>query len=195
MQFAYPPGATPLTEEDKKGLIPSLSTQRELNEFEQLNIEAAVLWAGTSKKIQSGLLTVEGLQALHRKMFDKTWRWAGKFRQHDTNIGDTWTIIPTLVKQLLDDVKYWIQHSTYPGEEIVVRFHHRLVKVHPFPNGNGRHSRLAADLLAGSLGANQPTWGAGGAIGSASPLRDEYLASLREADGGNFKRITRFAYS
>jgi Fic-DOC domain mobile mystery protein B len=136
MKLDYAKGATPLHSDDMKGLIPNLTTQQELNEFEYLNIEQAMLWAERNRTMKARLLSVAGIQLLHRKMFDQTWEWAGKFRLHDTNIGVAWQHIPPSVKQLVDDAIFWLEHETYALPEVAVRFHHKLVLIHPFPNGN-----------------------------------------------------------
>lgn len=134
------------------------------------------------------------LQELHRRMFDRTWRWAGKFRTTDTNIGVPWPQIAVDVKNLCDDTAVQMQNGVYSRDEIAVRFHYRLVVTHPFPNGNGRHARLAADILVRRQGGVAFPWGSS-SLGSDGVARREYLASLKEADGGNLERLIRFARS
>jgi Fic-DOC domain mobile mystery protein B len=132
------------------------------------------------------------LKQLHRRMFDRTWRWAGSFRTSDANIGVHWPQIAEDLKNLCDDVVYQSAHSVYPPDETAVRFHHRLVLIHPFPNGNGRHARLAADLLIRRLGGTAFGWGSATLVREGT-ARQEYLAALREADGGNLERLIGFA--
>lgn len=194
MKFEYPEGATPLDAESQHALIPSLTTQAELNEFEQVNIGNAVTWAAKNKRLKSTLLTIEGLKFLHKKMFDRTWKWAGKFRTSDTNIGTTWSDIPAELKTLCDDTRYWVENGTYPWDELAARFHHRLVAIHPFPNGNGRHARLAANLLLNHNGKKQFSWGVK-SITAEGEVRTGYLKALREADLGNIKPLIEFARS
>jgi len=194
MKLINPEGATPLDPDAAAGLIPALSTHGELNEFEAVNITDAVLWARRSRNLRRDLLAIPMLQELHRRMFDRTWKWAGKFRTSDTNIGVHWVQIGTDVKNLCDDAIFQITHAVYPGDEIAVRFHYRLVTTHPFPNGNGRHARLAADLLVRREGGTAFTWGSASLVGDGASRR-EYLDSLREADGGKFERLLRFARS
>ena len=152
-------GNTPLYPDDRAGLIPDLHTRGELNEFEQMNITAAALWAPRSTKLKKELLTVAGLQLLHKRMFDQTWRWAGQFRLSDTNIGVPWAQVSTQLAQLCGNTKYQADESVFPLTELAVRFHHKLVQIHPFPNGNGRHARLSADLLLRFHKQSQLSWG------------------------------------
>lgn len=194
MKFEYPEGATPLDADSLHDLIPSLTTQAELNDFEQVNIGSAMTWASNNKRLRSRLLTVEGLKLLHKKMFDRTWKWAGKLRTSDTNIGSTWATIPAAAKTLCDDTRYWIEHETYPWDELAARFHHRLVAIHPFPNGNGRHARLAANLLLTHHAQKQFSWGAK-SITAPGAVRNGYLNALRAADKGNYRPLIEFARS
>jgi Fic-DOC domain mobile mystery protein B len=193
MKIRYAEGATPLDPDAARGLIPRLTMQSELNEFEQTNIQFALEWASKSRKLKRELVSIEGIKLLHRKMFDLTWKWAGKFRQHETNLGVSWQQIPEMLKNLCDDISYWEEHKTSQPIETAVRFHHRLVSIHPFPNGNGRVSRLAADLYLEYR--KQPTllWGADTTLVDDSVDRKEYLASLREADRGKYDRLIDFA--
>lgn len=189
-----PEGATPLTQDDLNGLLPYLTTREELDSFEQLNITEAVQWAFRSRTLKKDLLEPHNLQLLHQKMFKNTWKWAGTFRKTQTNIGVESPLIAVELKKLCHDVKWWLEHTTYPLVEIAVRLHHRLVWVHPFPNGNGRHARLSADLLLHFHGGQKLTWG-GKHLIRESDLRREYLASLREADNRSYERLIRFAQS
>lgn len=184
--------ATPLTQEERAGLIPSYITlKQELNEAEQIGIADADRWAFRRRR---DVLSEQFLLDLHRRMFGDIWRWAGKFRESPRNIGvDHWAISVEL-RQLLDDVRVWITERTYPPDEIAVRFHHRLVLVHPFPNGNGRHARLAADLLAWSLGQERFSW-ARSDLASASETRKRYVAALRLADRHDMGPLLAFARS
>jgi Fic-DOC domain mobile mystery protein B len=193
MDIKYPEGATPLDPDAAKGLIPRLTLQSELNEFEHTNIQFAVEWASKSRKLKRELVSIEGIKLLHRKMFDLAWKWAGKFRRHETNFGTDWHRIPEELKKLCDDVVYWEQHKTFHPTETAVRFHHRLVSIHPFPNGNGRVSRLAADLYLEYRKQPALKWGTSDTLVDNLVDRKEYLTSLREADRGNYERLIMFA--
>jgi Fic-DOC domain mobile mystery protein B len=193
VKFTYEPGATPIDLDGAKDLIPQLTTQEQLNAFEQTNIAAAMDWARKSRKLKTELLSVDGLCLVHRKMFSETWKWAGAFRRKDLNIGVPWAQIPEKLKMLCDDVAYWDQHHTYLPAEIAVRFHHRLVQIHPFINGNGRMSRLAADLFLLHRKHSPLTWGSSINLLDANPDRSEYIAALREADHGQIGRLLKFA--
>jgi Fic-DOC domain mobile mystery protein B len=171
--------ATPLTPDEKQGLIPThIALRHELNEAEQRGVLAAEQWAFGRKR--KTVLDEGFLQTLHRRMFQDVWRWAGKYRTTPRNIGvEPWRISVD-VKTLLDDTRYWIDH--------------RLVWVHPFPNGNGRHARLAADLLITTLGGGRFTWGRKSLV-APSETRKRYVAALRAADNHDIAPLLDFARS
>jgi Fic-DOC domain mobile mystery protein B len=195
VKFETPEGATPLDDETIKGLIPSIRTQGELNEFEANNIAHALIWAKKSRTLKRDLFSVSGLCLLHEKMFSETWTWAGKFRVRQTNIGVAPAQIQIQLGALLGDVKYWLDNKTYPLDEIGVRFHHRLVLIHPFPNGNGRFARIAADLLISHNSGRPFEWG-GGSLQNASDRRRAYIQSLVVADrDGDYEPLLQFARS
>jgi len=184
---------TPITPEEREGLIPTyITTRRELNEAEQININNGDRWAFARKGRE--VLDEAFLRRLHKEMLGKVWRWAGKYRTTDRNIGvDRWRIEPEL-RALINDVCYWIERRTYSPDEITVRFHHRLVSIHPFPNGNGRHARLAADLLALQLGIQRFTWGSANLVEEAETRR-RYVVALRAADVHDIEPLLAFARS
>lgn len=193
----YPAGATPLDADELASLIPAhLTTQAELNEWEQLNIGEGDKWARRQRK---DILGEDFLRQLHRRMFGETWKWAGEFRKSDKNIGVDWRYIGVELKKLFDDVRYQIEHATFAADEIAVRFHHRLVAIHAFPNGNGRHARLMADLLAERLGQPRFTWGSrrlvNESLTDASPVRRDYIAALQAADARDIAPLLAFARS
>lgn len=187
-------GQTPLDPDESAGLIPAhLSTKGELNDWEQENILSAVRWL---KRTRSPDVLSEGFcRALHQQMFGKTWAWAGKFRQSDKNIGCEWTQVAVRLKNLFDNTRWWIDNATFPPDEIAARFHRDLVWIHPFPNGNGRHSRMMADALLRSLGQAPFTWGSGGDLVAANDVRGRYLAALRAADQGDYRLLLGFVRS
>ena len=192
IKLVYPPGATPLDADALKDLIPAIITQGELNEFEARNIADAVQWAARSRKLRKELLLSANLTLLHKRMFNNTWKWAGGFRHVNTNIGVSWEHIRPELQALCADVKYQIERQTYSWDELAVRFHYRLVAIHPFLNGNGRHARLAADLLL--MFNNQPelTWGSASLVENTS-LRREYISAIHEADKGIIQPLIDFA--
>lgn len=193
MQFDYAPGATPLDPDEAQGLIPRhITTQAELNEWEQTNILDGMPWILRQRK--QDLLSAVVLRAVHRKMFGKTWRWAGAFRLTDKNIGVDWRHIAVSLHNLLDDVRVQVDFASYAPDELVLRFHHRLVWTHPFANGNGRHARMMADLLIQQLGEPPFSWG-GRSLVSAGDTRQAYLAALRAADAHDYQPLLRFARS
>ena len=182
-------GQTPLTEEELEQLIPAYITLRhELNEAEQSNILEAEEWAFKRKR---AVLSERFLNHLHKRMFGRVWRWAGEHRQSEKTVGIDAYRIPTEFRQLLDDCRYWIDNNTYEPDEIAARFHHRLVWIHPYPNGNGRHARLATDLLLTALGRPRFSWGRVNLV-DASETRDVYIAALRAADGHDIGPLLDF---
>jgi Fic-DOC domain mobile mystery protein B len=191
VKFEIAPGASPLDPDAQAGLIPALSTQAELNEFEERNILAADRWARRSRALRVDYPNVTALKLLHRRMFDQTWRWAGEFRRVDTNIGIDWHRIPMELHGHCENTRAWIAYRSYPWDELAVRFHHELVLIHPFPNGNGRHGRLATDILLRQHGQRPFTWGSQSLV-AAGAARREYIAALREADAGLFARLLAF---
>lgn len=184
--------ATPLTPEERNGLIPTYITARnELNELEQRNIAEADGWAFARKR---KILDEAFLKGLHRRMFNQVWRWAGKYRTTERNLGVTHYRIQPELWQVIDDVQYWIENQTYAPDELAVRFHHRLVFVHPFPNGNGRWSRLAADLLITRQGGSRFSWG-GANLQNATDVRRSYIDALHAADKHDLAPLIDFARS
>lgn len=182
-------GSTPLTEEELEQLIPSYITLRhELNEAEQANILAAEEWAFARKR---DVLSERFFDNLHKRMFERVWRWAGGHRQSDKTVGIDAYRIPTELRQLLDDCRYWIDNDTYEQDEIAARFHHRIVWIHPYPNGNGRHARLATDLLLVTLGRSRFSWGRVNIV-DANETRNTYIAALRAADNHDFRPLLGF---
>lgn len=194
MPDSLPPGATPLDPDEADGLIPEhVSTRGELNAWEQVNISKGIDWLGQRQDVES-LLTIDFLRELHRQMFSDTWRWAGSFRWTLKNIGIPPEEILEQTHNLLADTRYWIENASYPVGEIAVRFHHRLVSIHPFPNGNGRHGRLMTDALVRTTGAPPLTWGSG-SIDDRGAVRDKYIQALHSADAGDYGPLLAFVRS
>ena len=196
LDLEYIRGQTPIDEDEKEGLIiKTISTRGELDEFEQYNIEKAVEWSLKNKFSYTEILSFEFVLEVHRRMFSEIWQWAGKFRTTDKNIGVDKLYIGQNLKALLDDCKYWIEHNTYTEDEIAIRFKHRLVSIHLFPNGNGRHSRLCADILiTQAFGKQVFTWG-GRNLNEQGDLRNRYINAIHEADSGNLIPLLTFARS
>ncbi len=183
---------TPLSEEEREGLMPSYITLRnELNEAEQANILEAEVWAFARKR---GVLTEQFLSNLHKRMYGNVWRWAGRYRTSGKNIGVDAYRIPTELRQLLDDCCYWIENNTYEPDEIAACFHHRLVSIHCYPNGNGRHARLAADLFLKSMGRERFSWGSTNLV-DAGKTRERYIAALQAADQHDIGPLLEFVRS
>ena len=190
--FDQDDAATPLGPEEREGLIPSYITlRRELNEAEQANILEAEQWAFARRR---DVLSEDFLKRLHKRMFGRVWRWAGEFRRTKRNIGVDPMHIAIKLRELLDDCRFWIAHATYPPNEIAARFHHRLVLIHPFANGNGRHGRLATDLLLVALGQPRFSWGSANLV-DANETRKAYVKALRAADNRDISLLLEFVRS
>lgn len=196
MDLEYKDGQTPLSESDKEELlIEIISTQKELDEYEQLNIEKAMVWIYSTKIRKDTILTEKFIKNLHKKMFGDVWGWAGKFRRIDTNIGVDWVRIPVELRQLLDNTQYWIDNKVFPPDEIAIRFKHKLVNIHCFPNGNGRHSRIMADIIIETIFDKEIyTWNDSNMV-KADETRDKYISAIREGDKGDIKPLISFARS
>lgn len=194
LNIGYIEGQTPLDEDEKEGLlIDTISTREELDEFEQANIQQAVEWTLKNKFGLDKIFSEEFILDLHKRMFGEVWKWAGKFRWSNKNIGVDKHQNSVELRQLNDDAKYWIENKTYEPEEIAIRFSHRLVKIHLFPNGNGRHSRLIADFIISSI-FNLPvfTWGYSN-LSKAGDIRKEYLSAIYKADKGSIQKLIEFS--
>lgn len=191
MNFDSPDGATPLDPNEIEGLrLAHISTRAELDRWEQDNITAGEALAFARRR--KDILSDGFMRRLHKRMFGTVWRWAGQFRTSDKNIGGPWWKIPTDLKNLCDDVAVWIEKETFPSDEIAARFHHRLVVIHLFPNGNGRHARTMTDLLlAQRLGRPRFTWGSRNLIGTGE-CRKKYIDALRSADGHDYRLLLAF---
>lgn len=195
--FNMDEGQTELTADEKKGLKPAYITYRaELNEAEQENILKAELSLARQKPQSTPLDLADQafICKVHKWMYGDVWDWAGTYRTSDRNIGVDYYLIHQEMHKFIGDVRWWIQNQTFQPDELAVRFHHRLVWIHPFPNGNGRLSRLLADHLATRLGTRRFTWGKANLI-KAGDLRAMYVAALRNADNGDMTELLAFACS
>jgi len=194
LDLDYTDGQTPLDEDEKDGLlIPTIATRGELDEFEQQNIEQAVLWSLNRSFKADTVFTEDFIRGLHKRMYNNIWAWAGEFRKSNKNIGvDKWQI-PTELRTLLDDTKFWYTNNTYSPDETTIRFKHRLVSIHCFANGNGRHSRLMADIVIEKIfKLPHYTWGAANIIKQAD-TRSAYLDAIKAADKGDIQPLINFA--
>lgn len=194
IDWEYPDGATPIDPDEAEGLIPGhIQTRRDLDVWEQRNIVAALAWLEKSKP--TDILNEAFIRELHRRMFGKVWRWAGTFRLSDKNIGGPWYQIGPRLKNLCEDTHLWIEGKSEPPDDIAIRFHHRLVQIHPFPNGNGRHARLLTDLLLENM-LHKPkfTWG-GSSLAKPGEVRAAYISALKAADRHDYRPLAAFARS
>lgn len=194
--FQEPDDATPLAHEERDGLLQTWVThRRDLNDAEQENIAKGAMWARRRRGLTAArLLEESSARTLHGRMFGDVWSWAGTYRLTERNIGIQPHRISVEMVTMFADARYWVEHSSHPPDEIAVRLHHRLVAIHPFPNGNGRHARLMADLLIEKLGGDAFSWG-GGSLVDVGELRSRYVAALQAADGHQIEPLLAFARS
>ncbi len=187
-----PEGATPLEPDERVGLkFPHIQTRGELDQMEQVNIQDGLLWLGKQKK--PDVLSEAFIKRLHKEMLGEVWKWAGEFRKTEKNLGVDPLQISVQLRSLLSDVGYWIENGTYKPKEIAIRFHHRLVHIHLFPNGNGRHARVLADtLLKSKLGEEPLDWARADDLQSMNERRSEYITALEKADKGDYDPLFKF---
>lgn len=198
LNLEYSAGQTPIDANESDGLkIKTITTQSELNEFEQLNIERALHWTSKKRFTAEQLLSEKFILSLHKKMYGDVWKWAGKFRTTEKNLGIPFPLIGIELRKLIDDTLFQINNKSFPSDEIAIRFKHRLVSVHCFPNGNGRHSRLMADLIVEKLfHENSFSWGQLLSENTSNEeVRSTYLKALKEADRNNYTPLIEFARS
>jgi Fic-DOC domain mobile mystery protein B len=196
LDLTYNDGQTPLDEDEKEELIiKSITTRGELDEFEQQNIEDAIQWSLTRKFKPEQILTEPFILALHKRMYGRVWSWAGEYRKTNKNIGVDKFEIPVNLRSLLDDATYWLEQNVYEPDELAIRFKHRLVSIHCFPNGNGRHSRMIADIIIEKI-YQQPVFSWGSKNQSdENDSREKYLIAIRKADKGDIDLLLKFARS
>lgn len=192
MKMEYLDGETPLDPDEMEGLKhPHIQTRGELNQLEQHNIQEGYKWL-TSQRKHKDFLTEAFLLDLHKQMLGQVWAWAGSFRHTEKNIGVDPLDIGVELRNLLVDAKYWVEYGTYNREEFAARFHHRLVKIHPFPNGNGRHARIMTDVILERLLEELPIeWGAG-VLDIEGDHRQNYIGTLRAADNNDYQPLIEF---
>ncbi len=182
-------GNTALTPEEREALIPSwIATRADLNRAEFDNIAKAQKWAASRRR---DILEFDTLIGLHKEMFSRVWRWAGETRKTGKNIGVDPSRIGMDLHALLEEIRYWVANTTWPPDELMARFHHRLVQIHLFPNGNGRHARMAADMLALRLDVAPLTWGRGNLV-EPGETRRRYIAALKAADRHDMGPLLQF---
>jgi len=191
VEFVYPEGATPLDPDESEGLLLThITTRAELDRWEQENIVEALSWLDRNKP--TDILNEPFVKKLHSVMFGHVWKWAGKFRCSDKTIGGPWYLISTALKNLCDDARIWIELQQEAPDELAVRFHHRLVSIRPFPNGNGRHARLMTDVMLENV-MKRPrfTWGSENLV-EPGDSRIRYISALRSADGYDYEPLRKF---
>jgi Fic-DOC domain mobile mystery protein B len=192
MELDHPDGATPLDPDEIEGLrFKHVETCGELNQLEQQNIQNGLKWLERQKSIPK-ILSESFIRRLHKELFGNVWSWAGRFRLTGKNLGVDPTVIGVELRNLLDDTNYWIEHDTFDRLEFAARFHHRLVQIHAFPNGNGRHARIMTDVvLERLLGDQRLGWG-NTSLDDQGKVRTAYIGALRQADKGDYGPLIAF---
>ncbi len=192
MVIEYPEGATPIDPDELEGLkFKHVTTREELDHLEQGNIQDGLVWLQRSK--ETDILNEGFVRELHKRLFGDVWNWAGTFRQTEKSIGIDPIQISVQLRILLDDARYWVENDTYEPLELAVRFHHRLVYIHLFPNGNGRHARIMADALLMKVLKRDPIdWTAGYDLQEMNERREQYILALRAADAGDIEPLMHF---
>lgn len=190
--FDEPDGATPLDPDEMQGLkFQHVTTRGELDELEQANIEQGLAWI--ARRRGGTIFDDRFVRTLHKRLFGDVWAWAGEYRLTEKNIGIDPVLISTQLRNLLDDARYWAENDVFPPLEAAAHFHHRMVQIHPFPNGNGRHARIAADILLDEIYNHPPVaWASGFDLQADNERRDAYIAALRAADRGEISLLLRF---
>ncbi len=192
MEIDYPDGATPLDPDEMEGLkFTHIETRGELDQLEQQNIQEGFAWLARQRKY-SDLLTEAFLLELHKRLFGLVWSWAGHFRRSGKNIGVDCLVIGVELRNLFDDARFWLENETYSREEFAARFHHRLVKIHPFPNGNGRHARIMTDEILKSMLQVKPINWATRPLETDGEHRKTYIHALRAADANDYRELITF---
>ncbi len=185
-----PVGATPLDPDEAEGLrIKSIETRAELDPYEQANITDGIRWL--EKQRAPEVLSEQFVRQFHGKLFGAVWKWAGTFRVTERNIGVAPHQIAPQLRELLDNTRVWFDQGVYPPRELALRFHHRLVQIHCFPNGNGRHARLTTDALCRHVLKVPPIDWSGGLqdLQVEGEHRRQYIAALQAADGRTFEPL------
>lgn len=193
--FQAPNDATPLAPGQRDDLLQSWITDRnDLNAAEQENIVKGAVWARRRRGAAADMLTDDFVKTLHKRMFGEVWKWGGTYRQNELNIGIAPHLVAAEMPAMLSDVRFWVENKTYPPDEIAARLHHRLTRIHAFPNGNGRHARMMADLLIDRLGGQPFSWG-GGSLKDVGTLRNQYVEALKAADKHDMGPLMTFVRS
>ena len=193
LELQEPTGATPLTPDELLGLrAKHITTRGELNELEEENIIEGLTWLDRRPKTFD-FLSDSAARDVHKRLFGQVWDWAGVYRLTEKNIGVSVWQISTEMRTCLDDARYWRDNGTYEPLEAVARYHHKLVWVHPFANGNGRWARIMADAYLATIDPNKfLDWSGNGTLNSDSAHRARYIAALRAADAHEFEPLVEF---
>ncbi len=187
-----PDAVIPLDLDELDGLkFKHVSTRGELDQLEQVGITEGLKWL--NKQQNAAVLSEAFVIELHKRLFGSVWKWAGMFRRTEKNIGVDPIQVAIQLRQLLDDAKYWVEHGIYSPRELAARFHHKLVFIHPFPNGNGRHARIMTDAVLTKL-LKEPAidWAGGYRLEAMNERRNQYIAALRAADEHDFRALLEF---
>lgn len=184
-------GSTPLDPDQIRGIkFSHLVNMGELDEVEDLNIQKGLEWLNRQKG--DDYLSMEFLCKLHEKLFGDVWKWAGTFRKVEVNLSKIkyYDVGPQL-KMFFEDAKLWIEGGRMSWDEISAEMHHRLIAIHPFPNGNGRTTRIYTEYVQKRNKQAVTSWKAS-LNHDPKERRRVYIKSLQQADKGDFRPLIEF---
>lgn len=180
--------------DDISGLKLDTSKQYTLQEvylYEAKNItRATIKYFSKTPDKKIAPFSFEWFLILHQEMFGDVWDWAGKLRQVELSIGVQAYLVSTELKKLVDDLAFWDEHKTFSVIEISARLHHRAVQIHPFKNGNGRWSRMLANIYLKQNGLNPTKWNED-LLSKENPHRDDYIQALKFADDRDYSQLIK----
>ncbi len=186
-EWAPIPGETPIDISDLK--VKGISNRAQLSVVEAENIRKVIVkYLSKRPTRKMAPFDLSWFKRLHKQMFGDVWRWAGRIRREDLNIGVRWSLIETSLQELADDLAYWERDGTNVLER-ATRLHYRAVFIHPFQNGNGRWARMLANILLKRNDGSVTEWPDPELGDAASSIRGEYLTALQAADHGEIEPL------
>ncbi|MCF6245580.1 MAG: mobile mystery protein B [Sulfurovum sp.] len=178
--------------DDVSGLKLDTSKQYTMDEiyfYEAQNITQATLkYLSLTPDKKLAPFSLAWFLVLHQEMFGDVWEWAGKLRQVELSIGVKAYMVSTQMQKLVDDLAYWEEHKSFDVIETASRIHHRAVQIHPFLNGNGRWSRMLANIYLKQNGLQPTKWNED-LLSKTNLHRDDYIKALKKADSGDYSDL------
>ena len=152
-------GETPIPGDELAALVPHVidTLAAPITRADIYDLESAVLQDVTETQLAAALdgsLTLDDLlndyflRDLHTQLYGDIWMWAGRWRQYEVNIGVAPEHIAVELRSAMGNIGYrWERAADWTPRELGVAVHAEAVRVHPFTDGNGRTTRLLADLV------------------------------------------------